>query len=102
MFTVQTDMSCDSCLIYAIQCVESLEEYIGETGDTLKNRMTVHRQQIIARRTRKFYMRHHIDKYAREMSIQFNILSLHRMNTESVMARKSKESYFIHKLLPVR
>ena len=40
-------MSCTSSnLIYVIICVGWGENYIGQTGDTLRHRMTVHRQPI--------------------------------------------------------
>ena len=44
---VTTSMGCDAKnLIYLMQCSGCDEEYIGEAGDSLRHRMTVHRQQI--------------------------------------------------------
>ena len=40
-------MGCDAKnLIYLMQCSGCDEEYIGEAGDSIRHRMTVHRQQI--------------------------------------------------------
>ena len=46
-FNVKTTMSCEvRNLIYVIRWGGCQEEYIGETGDTIRHRLTVHRQQI--------------------------------------------------------
>ena len=48
IFHVTTSMGCDAknLIIYVMQCMGCDEEYIWETGDSLRHRMTVHRQQI--------------------------------------------------------
>ena len=47
-FTLKHNMNClSSNIIYKLQCSGCHQIYIGQTGDTLRHRMTVHRQQII-------------------------------------------------------
>ena len=47
LFEVKTNMDCSSKnLLYVIKCEGCGEDYIGETGNELRKRMTVHRQQI--------------------------------------------------------
>ena len=47
-------MSCDAKnLIHIIECKCCDDEYMGETGDTLRHRLTVHIQQIRDARVRK-------------------------------------------------
>lgn len=46
-FQHNSSITCESSnLIYVITCSGCGEHYIGQTGDTLRHRMTVHRQQI--------------------------------------------------------
>lgn len=46
-FKVHENMSCDvKNVIYAMKCRGCGEEYIGETGNFLRKRVTVHNQQI--------------------------------------------------------
>ena len=46
-FSIKYKMTCSSKnLIYLLYCDHCKSEYIGETGTTLRDRFTVHRQQI--------------------------------------------------------
>ena len=46
-FRVKHSMNCTSTnLVYVITCAGCGQNYIGETGDVLRNRVTVHKQQI--------------------------------------------------------
>ena len=93
---VKTSMSCDAKnLIYLIQCSGCQEEYIGETGDTLHHRLTVHRQQIRDARLRMLFVSGHIEDWARNQLVKFRILPLYKMQTDSASARKQKENHFI-------
>ena len=95
-FKVKTTMSCDAKnLIYVIKCKGCDEEYIGETGDTLRHRLTFHRQQIRDARVRILYVSNHIANCARFQPVKFSILPLYKMQTDCVSARKIKEKHFI-------
>ena len=52
-----------------IQCGGCGEEYIGETGDTLRHRMTLHRQHIRHSNVRKLFVSEHIANYAKRLNI---------------------------------
>ena len=71
------------------------EEYIGETCDTLRHRLTVHRQQIRDARVRILYVRSHIANCARFQPVKFTILPLYKMQTDCASACKMKEKHFI-------
>ena len=94
-------MSCEAKnLIYVIKCKGCDEEYIWETGDTLRHRLTVHRQQIRDARVRILYVSNHIANCARFQPVKFTILPLYKMQTDCVSARKMKEQHFIGLLKP--
>ena len=83
-FKVKTSMPCGTKnLIYLIQCSGCQEEYIGETGDTLRHRLTVHRQQIRDARLRMLYVSGHIEDCARNQLVKFRTLPLYKMQTDS-------------------
>ena len=96
-FNVKTTMSCEvRNLICVIRCGECQEEYIGETGETLRHRLTVHRQQIRDASTRMLYVSGHIANCAKNQSIKFQILPLYKMQNNNMTSRKMKENYFIN------
>lgn len=100
-FKVKSHMSCNvRNLIYVIQCGGCQEEYIGETGDTLRHRLTVHRQQIRNPNVRMLYVSEHISICSRQPGIKFKVFPLYKMRTDSIIARKLKESYFIDLFRP--
>ena len=82
-------------LIYVIKCKACDEEYIGVTGDTLRHRLTVHRQYIRDVRVRILYTSGHIANCARFQPIKHTILALYKMQTDCATTRKMKENYFI-------
>ena len=77
-----------------------LEEYIGETGDTLRHRVTVHRQQIRNSNVRMLYVSGHTAACSGKMNTQFKIFPLYKMKTDIVTAQKLKETYFINIFKP--
>ena len=87
-------------LIYVIRCGGCQEEYIGDTGDTLRHRLTVHRQQIRDESTRMLYVSGHIANCAKNQSIKFQILRLYKMQNDNTTSRKMKENYFINLFKP--
>ena len=58
-------------LIYVIRCKGCQEEYIGETGDILRHRMPVNRQQIRNANVRMLYENEHIAAFSHNMNTQF-------------------------------
>lgn len=67
-------------LIYVICWVGRQEEYVSETGDTLRHRVTVYKQHI-REATRMLYQRGHIDNCTRNQRIKFKILPILAQST---------------------
>ena len=61
-------------IIYVIQCGGYKKEYIGETGDTLRHRLTAHRQQIRNRNVQMLYVSEHISICVRQSDIKFKVV----------------------------
>ena len=60
-FYVTTSMKCDTNnLIYVMQSTGCDEKYIGETGDSLRHRMTVYRQQMRNSNVRILHVSNHM------------------------------------------
>ena len=83
-----------------MKCSGCTEEYIGETGDLLRKRVTVHRQQIRDPNTKMLAVSGHIDSCAESMNPNFTIFPLFKMNSDSTSQRKAKEDYFIKLFKP--
>ena len=65
-FKVKNSFTCSSeNLIYVLTCAGCNKNYIGQTGMSLRKRMTVHRQQIRDPTTRKINLSEHLDNCAR-------------------------------------
>ena len=70
-------MNCTSTnLIYVITCAGCGHNYIGETGDVLRNRVTVHKQQIRDPHIRMLGVSKHIDECAVGLTPQFTIFQV--------------------------
>ena len=68
-------MTCDvKNVLYVMKCSGCGEEYIGQTGDYLRKRVTVHNQQIRDPRTRMLYVSGHIDTCAHQTIPKYTIL----------------------------
>jgi len=95
-------MNCASTnLIYVITCAGCGHNYIGETGDVLRNRMTVHKQPIRDPHTRMLGVSKHIDECAAGLPPQFTIYPFYKILSPSKGMRKNKEKLFILKYKPV-
>ena len=101
LFQIKQEMNCTSTnLIYCIICAGCNEKYIGQTGDTLRNRVTVHRQQIKHKETRKLGMSEHISLCAKNKAPNFFIIPFYKLMTDNEDLRKNKEKYFIDRFKP--
>ena len=61
-FRINTNMSCDTRdVIYVITCPWCNEYYIGETSNTLRSRVRVHRQQINTPEYRQIQLSAHLE-----------------------------------------
>ena len=95
IFFVKETMSCDvKNVIYALQCNGCQEYYIGQTGDKLRSRRTVHAQQIRDPSTRQPPLSGHIDICC-QTDPKFTMFPFYKMHSESISARLAKEKHFI-------
>lgn len=91
-----------SNLIYVIRCAGCGENYIGQTGDTLRHRMTVHRQQIREPKYQCTSVSEHIRNCARNKSPNFTIFPFYKFLRDTTeKEREAKEKLFINKYRPV-
>ena len=99
VFYVNETMSCDvKNVIYAIKCNGCKELYIGQTGNKLRTRRTIHAQQIRDPSTRQIPLSEHIDNCSRSIP-KFQMFPFFKMHTESISARLAKEKHFIPYML---
>ena len=100
-FRVKHSMNCTSTnLVYVITCVGCGQNYIGETGDVLRNRVTVHKQQIRDPDTRMLGVSAHIDECAAGLTPQFTIFPFYKILSSTESMRKNEERFFILKFKP--
>ena len=87
-FRIKHSMNCTSTnLIYVITCAGCGHNYIGETGDVLRNRVTVHKQQIRDPHTRMLGVSKHIDECAAGLTPQFTIFPFYKILSISTYFR---------------
>lgn len=97
-FTVRTNMNCKSSnVIYSVICNNCNEFYIGQTGNELRKRMTVHRQQSRTEHLRFLNVSKHIHDCSND---EFRVFPLYQMYSSDVIKRESKEAELIKLLKP--
>ena len=95
VFYVNETMSCDvKNVIYVMKCNGCKELYIGQTGDKLCTRRTIHAQQIRDPSTRQIPLSGHID-ICSQNNPKFQMFPFFKIRTESISARLAKEKHFI-------
>ncbi len=100
LFHVKSDMNCNSSnLIYVITCTGCNGQYIGETGDILRNRVRVHRQHVNDPNTRQLIVSEHIDNCAKTEP-KFYVFPFLKLNNNDTILRREKEQFFIRKFKP--
>jgi len=99
-FYVKENMDCKvKNVMYVLRCNGCSEFYIGQTGDKLRNRRTVHDQQIRDPSTRQLPVSAHIDNCSKGHP-KYSIFPFYKFHTDDVSARLPKERYFIDKYSP--
>lgn len=96
---INESMTCASSnLIYVLKCSKCPEYYVGETGNTLRTRVRVHKQQITDDNYRHMKVSKHIHCCGKD---NFSIMPIHKMSSNSnVTSRKHKEQQFLQLLCP--
>ena len=99
-FHVKQNMDCTiENVIYVLVCNGCQEFYIGQTGDKLRNRITVHKQQIRDPSTRQLPLSTHLDICCKK-SPKFSVFPFYKFQNNDVSARLTKELYFINIFKP--
>jgi len=94
-FHVKQNMNCSvENVLYALRCNGCDEIYIGQTGDKLRNRRTVHEQQMRDPSARKIPLSGHLDTCCKSEP-KFSIFPFYKFNCVDASARLSKEKFFI-------
>ena len=97
---VKENMNCTvRNVLYVLICNGCKEYYIGQTGDKLRNRKTVHEQQIRDPSTRQMPVSKHIDNCCKTQP-KFSLFPFYKFQTDDVSARLAKERYFIDVFSP--
>ena len=88
-------MSCDvKNVIYALQFNGCQEVYIGQRGDKLRSRVTVHAQQTRDPSIRRLPLSGQIDICC-QTDPKFTMFPFFKMHSESISASLAKEKHFI-------
>lgn len=97
-FDVKSSMTCKSKnLIYCMTCPTCEENYIGQTGTKLADRVRVHKQQIKDPTIRNTPCSEHFDSCGKG---HFYIFPFYKIKEENEQLRKAKEQYFISLFKP--
>ena len=92
-FKVHENMSCEvKNLIYVMKCRGWRDENIGETGNHLRKRITVHNQQIHDPRTRILQVSAHIDTCANSIFPKYYVFPFYKMYLKSTTLRRAKKN----------
>lgn len=100
-FNIRSKMNCSSRnLIYKLNCTGCSRTYIGQTGNTLRKRVTVHRQQVQDSKYRILPVSQHIADCS-DYDVKFIVTPFYKMPPNSTeIDRETKETWFINKFKP--
>jgi hypothetical protein len=100
-FRVKVSMNCATeNLLYVLQCQGCSENYIGQTSDSLRARIRVHKQQINTPEYRKIAVSKHIAECAGDCSIPFKVFPFYKLFLQDKTLRDVKEQSFIRTFKP--
>ena len=98
-FNLKTNFDCESKnLIYVVICETCKEEYIGETGCTVKQRLNIYRQHIRQPEYQQIDVEEHLRLCSNGKFCMFPFFQI-RENNKTL--RKAYETYFIDKFQPL-
>ena len=92
VFCIRTTMDCKTeNLIYCITCPGCGENYIGQTGNSLRERVRIHKQQIRQPETRQIPLSEHLDLCGNG---NFKIMPFYKCINKNETLRIETEIYF--------
>ena len=86
--------------LYVLTCTGCGKNYIGETKLRLRERMTLHRQQIRESGYQILPVSEHIARCAEGKEMKFTVFPFYKMSVEDDYERRAKKQYFIEKFKP--
>ena len=99
-FHVKENMDCTvRNVLYVLICNGCRQFYIGQTGDKLRNRRTIHDQQVRDPSTRQMPLSAHLD-HCCSNSPKFALFPFYKFHTDDVSARLLLEKHFINVFKP--
>ena len=99
-FKIKTKMTCEvKDVIYIVTCSGYGKQYIGETKD-LRDRVTIHNQQINYPQYRHLNVSHHIARCAIERRLKYKICPILKLRNQNRISRQVKENYLMQKYRP--
>ena len=97
-FKIKSPFNCESSnLLYVINCGGCDEEYIGQTGRLLKERLVLYRQHISSPQYQTSYCEQHLRNCGKG---KFTIFPFFQLKNDNRINRENHESKFIHKFKP--
>ena len=98
-FFVKTRMDCTTeNLLYVLECQGCMEQYIGQTSNSLQSRITLHRQHINHPEYRKLPVSEHIPSCAKNKKIQFKVFPFYKIFNDNKDFKDTKEYFFSEKI----
>ena len=99
VFFLKKNFNCESRnLIYAVICQGSQEEYIGETGCLVKERISVYRQHIRQPQFQQIKVEEHLHFC---FSGEFQMFPFLQIKQENKLLRKAYKGYLIDHFKPL-
>lgn len=97
-FKIKANMTCKTKnLIYCIICTNCKEEYVGQTGNSLSERVRIHKQQIRQPEYRQIPLSEHLEVCA---GGKFKIFPFYKCQQDNEEYRKETERKFIKLFQP--
>lgn len=97
-FTIKDNMNCGTQnLLYVLVCMGCNEYYVGQTGNSLRERNRVHKSQIKNVSIACCPASRHIHTCARNKYPQYRIMPFFKIHSANASLRDAKELYFINK-----
>jgi hypothetical protein len=96
IFYINSRLDCNSQnLIYLIKCAGCNKTYVGQTGDTLRHRMTLHRNQINCDNYRHLPISKHLWQCANLLTPNFFVIPFFKIKSNNIGIRLAIERMYI-------
>lgn len=95
-FPIDDVLNCNSCnIIYLITCLKCKIQYVGETGNALRDRMNGHRSCVKLNKDTPVGI--HFNSKNHDLS-HLSVVPIEKLKSENLTFRRSREFFWQHKL----